>query len=386
MILLNLLNILIIAVGLIVGFIHGVYIEPSFNILVSWILIGIWIVFTLKVLEQRKKYREYNSPHNTAFFILGPPIIGIFFTFWSNFTGLLGENLLGDPYVSLSYWSVIFGLPYLLYSMISQYSMFNKHVNVYFGTRAINARGFGFFCVISNFFVIIGYWIFLSGYSSEVDTLLRPLYFQYDLLLIFTLIIFGILFITPGIFGGRTNSMPRITNDYIRDRTRRINETIRPQTRRRQSNTVPPARQRTRPASAPQRQRTRPASKPQRPRTTTPSRATARSSTAASSKSQKSKSIANYAKYKPKGLNLTTEDFKCIFCFELPKLPSDKGRGIILCPKCKYPAHADEFREWTRDSTLCSRCDAQIPNSFVRNPKVISVRDYVKVIKMFANK
>jgi len=375
MILLNLLYILIIAVGLIVGFIHGVYIEPSFNILLSWILIGIWIAFTLKVLEQRKKYREYNSPHNTAFFILGPPIIGIFFTFWSNFTGLLGENLLGDPYVSLSYWSVIFGLPYLLYSMISQYSMFNKHVNVYFGTRAINARGFGFFCVISNFFVIIGYWIFLSGYTSEVDTLLTPLYFQYDLLLIFTLIIFGILFITPGIFGRRTSSMPRITSDYITDRTRRINEAIRPQARRRQNNPVPPVRQRTRPNPTPQRQRS-----------TTPARATARSSTAASSKSQKSKSISNYAKYKPKGLNLTTEDFKCIFCFELPKLPSDKGRGIILCPKCKYPAHADEFREWLKDSTLCSRCDSPIGSSYVRNPKVISVRDYLKVIKMFSKK
>ena len=366
---------LIIAVALITGFIHGVYVEPSFNILLSWILIGIWIAFTLKVFEQSKKYREYNSPHNTAFFILGPPFIGIFFTIWSNFTGLLGENLIGDPYISLSYWSVIFGLPYLLYSMISQYSMFNKYVNIYFGTRAINARGFGFFCAVSNFFVIIGYWIFLSGYLPDAETLLSPLYFQYDLLLIFTLIIFGILIVAPGIFGRGSSSMPRITSDYITDRTRRINETIRPQARRRQYNTVPPARQRSRPAST-----------PPRPRSIGPSRATARSRATTSSKSQKSKPISNYAKYKPKGLNLTSEDFKCIFCFELPKLPSDKGRGIILCPKCKYPAHADEFREWLKDSTLCSRCDSPIPSSYVRNPKVISVRDYLKVIKMFSNK
>ena len=308
-------HVLIIAVALIIGFIHGDYIEPSFNILVSWILIGIWIAFTLKIFEQTKKYREYNSPHNTAFFILGPPFIGIFFTIWSSFTGLLGENLLGDPCVSLSYWSIIFGLPYLLYSMISQYYMFNKYVNVYFGTRAINARGFGFFCAVSNFIVIIGYWIFLISYvQSGIDTLLSPLYFQYDLLLIFTLIIFGILIIVPGIFGRRTSSMPRITSDYITDRTRRINETIRPQTRRRQYNTVPPARQTTRPAP-----------RPQRPRRATPARTTARSKTATSSKSQKSKPISNYARYKPKGLNLTIEDFKCIFCFELPNYLPIKG-------------------------------------------------------------
>jgi len=368
-------NALIILFTLIIGFIHGVYIEPSFNILVSWILIGIWIAFTLKVFEQTKKYREYNSPHNTAFFILAPPFFGIFFTIWSNFTGLLGENLLGDPYVSLSYWSVIFGLPYLLYSMLSQYSMFNKYVNVYFGTKAINARGFGFFCAFANFFVIIGYWIFLFNYVPSIDTLLSPIYFQYDLLLIFTLIGFGILIITPGIFGSRSSSIPQISNDYIRDRTRRINETIRPRVRRRQYNTVPPPTQRTRTTPTPKRQKPKPSTK-----------ATARVKTTTSSKSQKSKSVSYYAKFKPKGLNLTVEDFKCIFCFELPKLPSDKGRGIILCPKCKYPAHADEFRDWLRESSLCSRCDAPIPSSYIRNPKVISVQEYLKVIKIFSKK
>ncbi len=255
--------------------------------------------------------------------------------------------------------------------------MFNKHVNIYFGTRALGARVFGFFSAVSTFIIIIGYWIFFNVYLPDYETLLSPLYFQYDLLLIFTLIMYGILIFTPGLFGGNSSSMPRITSDYITDRTRRINETIRPQTRRREYNTVPPARQRS---------TSRSASTPQRTRSTTPSRTTTRSSASTSRKSQKPKPISNYAKYKPKGLNLTKEDFKCIFCFNLPKLPADQGRGIVLCPKCKYPAHADEFRDWLKDSTLCSRCDSPIPNSFVRNPRVISVREYLKVIKMFSNK
>ena len=72
-----------------------------------------------------------------------------------------------------------------------------------------------------------------------------------------------------------------------------------------------------------------------------------------------------------------------IFCFDLPKIPSDERRGIILCPNCRHPAHADEFRGWAKASPLCSRCDAPIPPSFLRNPKVIPVKVYLEVIKEY---
>ena len=91
----------------------------------------------------------------------------------------------------------------------------------------------------------------------------------------------------------------------------------------------------------------------------------------------------NLNKLKPKGTILYKEDFKCIFCFQLPKLPADNHRGIVLCPNCKHPAHADEFKEWTHDSPLCSRCDASIPPSFRRNPVIISVKQYVEVINEY---
>lgn len=87
--------------------------------------------------------------------------------------------------------------------------------------------------------------------------------------------------------------------------------------------------------------------------------------------------------YRPKAGVLSTDDFKCIFCFKLPKFPEEKNRGVVLCPSCKFPAHADEFKDWLRKSNLCSRCNAPIPANFKRNPKIISVKNYSIVYRDF---
>jgi len=100
-------------------------------------------------------------------------------------------------------------------------------------------------------------------------------------------------------------------------------------------------------------------------------------------KPSKNEMLNRIKKMKPKAGVLNIEDFKCIFCFELPQYPRDKGRGIILCPNCKHPAHADEFKDWLKSSNLCSRCNAEIPHSFKRNPKIVSVKFYTKVIEYF---
>ena len=103
-------------------------------------------------------------------------------------------------------------------------------------------------------------------------------------------------------------------------------------------------------------------------------------------RSQSTNKLKNLDVYKPKVPSLSNEDFKCIFCFKLPEFPKDKGRGIVLCPKCRYPAHADEFKDWLSSSGLCSRCNAPIPLSFRKNPKIISVKNYLIVYKDFLKK
>jgi hypothetical protein len=103
-------------------------------------------------------------------------------------------------------------------------------------------------------------------------------------------------------------------------------------------------------------------------------------------KKQSTKTITNFNLYKPKAARLSSDDFKCIFCFKLPKIPDDKGRGIIICPNCRYPAHADEFKDWLRSSNLCSRCNAPIPANYGRNPKTITIKNYLIVVKHFIGK
>jgi len=93
--------------------------------------------------------------------------------------------------------------------------------------------------------------------------------------------------------------------------------------------------------------------------------------------------VLNYDKLKPKAGVLTVDDFKCIFCFKLPQMPADQSRGIVLCPSCRHPAHADEFRNWTQSSNLCSRCGQTIPTHLRQRPDVISTASYLGVIQEF---
>ncbi|MFX1339290.1 MAG: hypothetical protein ACFFDK_11830 [Promethearchaeota archaeon] len=91
-------------------------------------------------------------------------------------------------------------------------------------------------------------------------------------------------------------------------------------------------------------------------------------------------------KLRPRGTILYKEDFKCIFCFQLPKLPADEKRGIVICPHCGHPAHADEFRSWLKSSRLCSRCDRPFSINFIQNIEIIPTPVYIKAMKIIMKK
>ncbi len=380
---------------LLIGIIHGAILN-SFNIFVSWLLFGIWLIFSFKVLKNIKQYREFNSPHNTAFFTIGPVFIGIFYSIWGNFTGLLGENLLESTDLYLSWWSILFGFPYILFGSISLYHCFKKYNVIYFGTKSVNARKFGYILGISILFFIIVYWISFYSLVGFYGSLLIPLHFLIDLNLLMLLISTILIMIVPGLFGARTQ-LPHLTRDYITQRTNRLNQLTSP------SRSTSPRRQRksihttTRSSPTPSTRTTtrtsRSVSRSSRSiprghihsassRVKTSTRTTSRSTTG--KPIRRSQSVIrqrNFKLYRPKAGNLSIEDFKCIFCFKLPEFPKDNGRGIILCPNCRYPAHADEFKDWLRTSGLCSRCNAPIPSNYRRNPKIISVKNYIIIFK-----
>ena len=381
----------------IIGIIHGAILN-SFNVFLSWFLIGLWLIFSFKVLKNIKQYREYRSPHNTAFFTVGPVFVGIFYSIWGNFTGLLGENLLVSTDFYLSWWSILFGFPYVLYGSISLYRCFKKYHVIYFGTKSVNARKFGYILGISSVFFITIFWISFYSVIDFYDSLIIPLHFLVDLNLLILLIITTLIIIIPGVFGSQRN-LPQLTRNYITQRTNRLNQLSSPKRNRSSDKSRQNVRSSTRSSPTPSTRtvtnRSRSVSQSTRSTPTAKNRATTtRSKTTSRTVSrrptgtrvrtqQSSKKISNFNIYKPKAARLSSEDFKCIFCFKLPKSPQDKGRGIILCPNCRYPAHADEFKDWLHSSNLCSRCNSTIPASYKRNPKIISIKNYLVVIKHF---
>ena len=98
------------------------------------------------------------------------------------------------------------------------------------------------------------------------------------------------------------------------------------------------------------------------------------------------KKTYSLSRLKPKAAILNKEDFKCIFCFQLPTLPADEKRGIIICPHCRHPAHADEFRNWLKNSRLCSRCDRPISINFIQHVEIIPTVVYLKAMNVIMKK
>ncbi len=370
---------------------YGLIILESWNTFLSIVLIGLWILFTIKFFQKRKEYKEYNSPKNTSFFLLCPLGVAMFYSIWSYFTGFWGENLLQDffPRLYISLWIIIFALPYFLYSLWTLRSCFTKFYVVYiFRTRSLNARKFVIFYVIFILIILISYMV---NYNIVVFyyffyIVQQTYYFSFDFMLIFVCCVLIYLFVRHAIFGS-PRAVPELSSDYLARRRRRLegitSTPVRPAAPRATPTT--PSRPVVSSSATPR------TSRPATTRTSTPSTSRPRPSRqkAASSPTPSRQSAVarpSYEKLMPKAGILSLEDFKCIFCFELPKIPADERRGIVICPNCRHPAHADEFKDWAKASPLCSRCDAPIPPSFLRNPKVIPVKTYLEVIKEYKRK
>ena len=375
----------------VIGIIHGIILD-SFALFITWFLIGLWLIFTFKVFRNIKRYRSFNSPHNTAFFVILPLFVGIFYSIWGYFTGLFGENLIEGSNLYLSLWSLMLGIPYIIYGSISLNRCFKKYNVIYFGTKSIKAGIFGYILGFLVLFVIIAFWASFYSIIDFYDSLFIPLHFSIDVNLLMLFITTLCIIIISGFLGSQP-TLPSLNRDYIRQRVNRVNNLVSP----RRINPVKRERKHKRtetkttqtPSERTINRTSRSVSQSSRSTPTTQKRSSS-SRTKTSTKTSTKKSVSadqsktkriNLGLYKPKAKNLSLEDFKCIFCFNLPENPKDKGRGIILCPKCKYPAHADEFKDWLDSSGLCSRCNSPIPSSFKRNPKILSVKNYIFIYK-----
>ena len=386
-------------------------------------MVGLWINIGIITFLKIKEYREFSGTLNRGVFIFSIILTGYFYSIWGDYTILFQTSLIGDS-ARIIGWHLIFGMPYILFGNILLFFSYKKYFYVYFGNKPLKAR---LFCTLTSFlfgFLTI-FYLLVQGDAIEMEILsLSPQYDGFNLLLIFNMVywfVLGIITIVSKRLSYSGLPIRRVenqisgidrqisnVNNYTRnlereeqnrrknaentrkksqqqaklreDRKRKEKEKKQRIERQRRQRELEARRKREKTQQNKQTSPTRSSSNRSSSRTSSHSSSRVSSKTSGSSKKQstsKSKQTKFLMSMRPKSGTLTEDDFKCIFCFDLPH-KKDKHRGVVVCPKCHYPAHYDEFKQWVRNSSLCSRCDGNIPLSFRKNPNVIPTEKYLK--------
>lgn len=357
---------IIFAIFLLIAFLTGSPTDDTSNVFYTYVMIGIWLCITIKIIKMVRTHRSFNSPQNNFFFFFGAFMPAYGYSIWGNFVPILNQNLLASvtPYIHVSPWLLMFVFPYQVYYLYLLYSCYRKFFLVYFRQSSVSAKNIA---ILSSLIIIIVeiinslvFYVYFDAIDLPFDSV-HPYPDYFRLIVSLMALVFLIRF-------GRSPTIPDVSAEVPT-----VPVTTRPAstTRSRSSSTTRGTRSTARSRSSPTRTRRKTKSK----------KVTTKRKSVKVSKPKSSKSRLNALR--PKGAVLSKEDFKCIFCFQLPDVRKDKGRGIVLCPTCKHPAHADEFKDWLKNSNLCSRCDATLPASFRRNPKIISVETYLKAYNKF---
>ena len=379
---------IILILNLTIALLTGNSPNDSLNGFFSFIFLGIWICISIEFFFKIKKLREYNSSLNNFALIFGGLGMGVFYAIWGDYTTILSE-IPHSGNINFNIWIILFAVPYIFFSMVLLFLCISRYTNIYLGNKSIYARTFIIFTSI--FYILIDFlylvsdttWIF-NPETSALNLLI--------LLNLLNLVLYFIIIIIKRRPRTSRLSMSRVSN-RLNNIDRRIEEadTFVNSARRGERNAKEKARQdkeRKKRQKAKERTRIIQANRAKKsyssPRVqrSTSSSSSVKRSTSSSSKSSRKRELLSM---KPKTGKLSKDDFKCIFCFEFPST-SDGHRGIVLCPNCRYPAHVDEFKNWVRNSNLCSRCDGVITSSFRRNPKVIPTSEYLRAYKFWKKK
>ncbi|WP_457556575.1 hypothetical protein [Candidatus Harpocratesius sp.] len=383
--------ILIFLICFTIGLIREYPIDGDLGVILSYLFVGLWICLSGEFIGKFKKNRENLAGQNQFILIFGSLAIGTFYAIWGDYTLIFSNSIdsnNGD--LNFNVWHLIFGLPYLLIGIFFLILCIKKYLFIYLGAKSINSKKFASFLEI--FFIIVNIIYFFSPKTNNYSSIMLQPYRINILLLVQTVILFFLFIYNiasrgPSISSysvsrvtSRLNDIDRQIADADRLASQARQRELEARRRRQQEQQKQEARRKQ------QEERKRKQQEQNRIRQQRKAREKIKSTNVKVGKPKSSKNNKHLLlQMKPKTGTLTEDDFKCIFCFELP-FHSVKKQGIVLCPNCNYPAHVDEFKEWVKHSNLCSRCDGEIPASFRRNPKVISVRQYLQAYKYWKRK
>jgi hypothetical protein len=407
-----LIYVVLIGLSFVIGVIFGYTPGTSVAGFLSFFFIGIWICYTVELFIRIKKMREYRSTLNNGAIIFGNLLVSSFYGILGDFAPFLSQRLFPDTFLQINFWVAIFSLPYLIFGSFLLLFSITKYFSVYINNNAFNARKFtvlmGFvFLGFDLLYILLRHGIFSLG--SLDFTHLSGTFNVYIIVHMCIIVFFGFIGIFTRNRSSSAYNLDQLTS-RMNDIDRRINaadstsaaarrserrareaeQERKKQREREKEREKKEAKRRKQSSSHPSTSRTYISSRTSQPKASTKawnaSRSNSSPKTSAKSSSGSQSKVGTTSnkellKMRPKTGVLSKEDFMCIFCFEMPD-SSDRD-GIVLCPHCRYPAHYREFKEWVRNSKLCSRCDGVLPSNFIQNPKVIPVKTYLKAFKLF---
>lgn len=359
-------------------------IRASILPLFSWLFIAGWISGTIYYFERINKHKRFHVRYNHWFFLFWPNFLAAATLAFGAFCVVFNYSFLGPFHFSI--FTILFALPYLIVGTVFFSKVLKRYQVIHVRGKEVNSRVIGF--MFLPIFIIV---LFLIAIIVHMIDVIALSFGVINLILLIQRIIYNVTHKSLTIPTGTTRRPPAPT----RRRTPTPSRTpaqpppstpddlpLLSAAAANASPVMPSARQRNRTGNRPYRPSQNSDSR-RRSRNRSRGRTPERSASSGRTKRKSNRSFLDKIDTKirellPTGANIDLNDFKCLFCFDLLNR-QERNRKIIICERCKRPAHLDEWNAWKSTSSHCPRCNAPVN----RASKIVTISVYKKAIAFF---
>lgn len=355
----------------------------------------ITFILIIKLFVEYRYYRSYKAPLASGIFLLIPSIIALSASYISRNPFINGEPFFSEILINVNlrlvifspnplilyanYFSLLFALPFyvILLLLLNRY-----YTGQYPRLFLMRKKFYKQFAMYFNL-ILIGILAF-EWLSLNTIEIFELIFVIISVIFVIRTYVFKIVLVPVRVVPTRPRRQAQ-RRSYTGTTNTPTNRTVQ-NPRPTPTSTAPRAMN-----HSPQRNprltavQTRPVSQP-RSVTHTPTRTTptpghvqVAEGIPVNQTTQSNKSKINHNNVRdliPSVTHLSEDDFRCIFCYEMPIKTSDQ---VIICPNCKKPAHLPEYQQWSSMSNICSYCNQDIGS---RVPKRINGKTYKQIISV----
>jgi hypothetical protein len=357
------------AIGIIGGMVGILYIiiQRDLSMTLIFFYITLYIIATLRYLLERRHYRKHKAVTASTQFLLLPfsvLFMGNYISPVSNFVEIFIINIDTTGGDNVRFYFNLVSISMII-PLIVLTVLFNKYFSGKWPAMAVNRKirkGRAIPFLLFTLFVLLQLFGFFINLKMDFISLLFAL--------IYVTMFIGYFIVTP-LQKARQPTAQRTPSTSSRRTPARTSTSS--TTRRRSTTTRSTSRSTVSASSASRR----------RAATTTPRATSAKIDPGRDISTTKKVTRTTTVRKGTKNIfpvgKAKKEDLKCIICYM--DFKKNESRKVILCPHCKYPAHADEFFSWFQQSKLCARCNKPISAKYVKSPIYrVSTKVYIETV------